>query len=214
LDLKTFVFVDSTLTRKDIRGYTNLNFCGPAKRGSFYGLGSSKKRIVLIDGVILYERSVWQREILYQISIGSEVYGCSSIGAIRASELDVYGMKGHGWIYSQFKSGAITADDEACLLYEISEGTIRKKTLPLVEIRWALHCLNINEDRELYRSTIADLSRISFYDRTAERVVRILRQRCGERLDHTFYENLITGRYDIKRLDAVSLLERINSSYI
>jgi hypothetical protein len=67
-------------------------------------------------------------------------------------------------------------------------------------------------EKEPYRAAMNDLSRISFYDRTVGVVVEILNRHCSEQLCDEFYDDLIAGRYDIKRLDALSLLHRINSS--
>lgn len=70
------------------------------------------RTIVIVDG--LFERcpAVWHKEIMYVIENGGVVVGCSSMGALRAVELSVYGMLGFGKVVEDFKAGRIADDDE------------------------------------------------------------------------------------------------------
>jgi len=49
---------------------------------------------------------------------GARVLGASSMGALRASELDIYGMEGIGLIYQAYKSGHLVSDDEVALTFD------------------------------------------------------------------------------------------------
>ena len=46
---------------------------------------------------------------------GITVVGGSSMGALRASELDDLGMVGIGYVYKAYRTGAITSDDDVAL---------------------------------------------------------------------------------------------------
>ena len=61
------------------------------------------------------------------------------MGALRASELDGFGMIGVGKIYACFKQGLIEADDEVAVAY--NPVTFAPVSDPLVNIRFALHSL-------------------------------------------------------------------------
>ena len=45
-----------------------------------------------------------------------EVFGASSMGALRASELDTLGMTGIGYCYEQYATGTIDSDDEVAVM--------------------------------------------------------------------------------------------------
>jgi len=48
---------------------------------------------------------------------GIHVFGAASIGALRAAELDVFGMRGIGDIYEAFRDGLLEDDDEVAVLH-------------------------------------------------------------------------------------------------
>ena len=47
-----------------------------------------------------------------------KVYGASSIGALRAVELEKFGMKGIGKIFELFKKNLINSDDEIAVTFD------------------------------------------------------------------------------------------------
>ena len=71
----------------------------PIQRGD---LGQAMKErpdiIAIIDGVFHQSSAVGHKEILNVIKNGVKVYGASSMGALRASELDTLGMVGVGYV--------------------------------------------------------------------------------------------------------------------
>jgi hypothetical protein len=84
--------------------------------------------IVLIDGVFHQRLSVWHKELLLALGKGIKVIGASSMGALRAAELDRYGAVGIGKIYQAYKSGRVTSD--AWVAMSFDPGTMRPLTLP------------------------------------------------------------------------------------
>ena len=57
---------------------------------------------------------------------GIHVYGAASIGALRAAELDAFGMRGIGRIYEDFREGVLEDDDEVAVLHGPEELAIRR----------------------------------------------------------------------------------------
>jgi hypothetical protein len=62
------------------------------------------------------------------------------MGALRASELDAYGMIGIGRIYRWYKDGVINSDDEVALVFHPE--TCKPLSEPLVNIRATLELLH------------------------------------------------------------------------
>ena len=80
----------------------------PIKRGDLnHDIKENPDIIGIIDGVFHQSSAVGHREILNVIKKGIEVYGASSMGALRASELDSLGMHGIGYVYNQYATGKI-----------------------------------------------------------------------------------------------------------
>jgi hypothetical protein len=92
----------------------------------------------IVDGYFHQTRAVRHKEILSVLARGVRVFGASSIGALRAAELDVFGMEGLGEIYQWFRSGRIEGDDEVALLHGEADDSYRAFSEPLVNIRATL----------------------------------------------------------------------------
>jgi len=92
----------------------------PACRGDIDALLGhlvSGDQIVLVDGIFGRETAVGHKELLRAVDIGVPVWGLGSMGAIRACELDRYGMKGYGVVYRQFATNSDFGDDEVALTH-------------------------------------------------------------------------------------------------
>jgi hypothetical protein len=118
----------------------------PARQGDIVTdvVTLAPSRIILIDGEFRQNLSVWHKEIIYALQYtGLEaIYGASSIGALRAAELDYLGMIGIGQIYQWYRDGVTEDDSEVALAYavhESPEGPIyHPSSVPLVDIRAAV----------------------------------------------------------------------------
>jgi hypothetical protein len=83
-------------------------FLPPARQGDVYRAVRDYRpsTIGLIDGVFATVPAVWHREILWAMAEARvRVFGAASMGALRAAELDVFGMVGIGKIYGSYCSG-------------------------------------------------------------------------------------------------------------
>lgn len=91
----------------------------PIKRGDLgQALNENPDIIGIIDGVFHQNSAVGHKEILKVIESGIEVYGASSMGALRASELDTLGMIGVGYVYEQYATGKVTSDDDVAVMLD------------------------------------------------------------------------------------------------
>ncbi len=92
--------------------------------------------VVIIDGVFYQTAPVRHKEILYLLEQGVTVVGAASMGALRAAELQPYGMIGLGTVYSAYRKGLIDADDEVAVAHD--PGDHRQLSNALVDIRAAI----------------------------------------------------------------------------
>src|SRR5688500_3968206 len=71
----------------------------PARRGAFDAISLDpvdQCAVALVDGIFGTVPAVAHREIIRAMRLGIAVWGLSSLGAIRAAELDHVGMRGYG----------------------------------------------------------------------------------------------------------------------
>jgi hypothetical protein len=131
------VFLGPSLPRKRAAEVLQADYRPPAKRGDIYQAAREGAEVIcLIDGVFFQECSVAHKEVIYALEAGARVLGASSMGALRASELDVYGMEGIGSIYQAYKSCRLASDDEVALTFD--PFSYAPTSEPLVNIRFNL----------------------------------------------------------------------------
>jgi hypothetical protein len=131
------VFLGPSCDQWEARSILEARYCPPAKRGDILRAVEAGARIIgLIDGVFLQDVAVAHREILHALRTGVRVVGASSMGALRAAELDVLGMEGVGKIYRAYRDGDLVADDEVALI--IDPATQTPLSEPLVNIRYTV----------------------------------------------------------------------------
>jgi hypothetical protein len=140
----------------------------PARQGDVWrALHDGAKAIALIDGVFEQAPSVWHHEILDALAEGVPVFGGASMGALRAAELQKFGMVGVGQIFRWYASGEIIDDAEVALLHADAEHQFRPLTIPQVNVRWsALQQLPRREAKRVIEAS----ANIFYQDRTIDRV--------------------------------------------
>ena len=112
--MKAVVFLGPTLPHADAAALIGAELRPPAAQGDiFRAVRAGAGAIGLIDGLFLDVASVWHREILHALSEGVHVFGAASMGALRAAELDGFGMRGVGAVYEAYRDGAWPGCDGA-----------------------------------------------------------------------------------------------------
>ena len=105
----------------------------PIKRGDLgHDMKENPDIIGIIDGVFHQNSSVGHKEILNVINNGVTVVGASSMGALRASELDSLGMKGIGYVYEQYATGKVASDDDVAVM--LDSETLEALSEPLINM--------------------------------------------------------------------------------
>ena len=171
MKLQTTIFAGPSLTPSAVqlineKGYALLP---PIKRGDLVTLldNGFRGRVVIADGVFQQVLSVGHREIMNAIAGGCEVYGVSSMGAIRAFELRNSGMRGYGKVYSLFFEFEDFMDDEVALLFGATP-PYRVMSEPLVHFRECINYLVIQEkiSQRAGQAIIGKMKELYFGERT------------------------------------------------
>ena len=107
----------------------------PIKRGDLgHDLNENPTIIGIIDGVFHQNSAVGHREILSALNKGIKVFGSSSMGALRASELDTLGMTGIGYVYNEYASGNVTSDDDVAVM--LDSESLEPLSEPLINMNY------------------------------------------------------------------------------
>ncbi|MCD6048038.1 MAG: TfuA-like protein [Gammaproteobacteria bacterium] len=200
MNIENIVFIDSTLSEAKAKEILpNAIYLPAIKAGDILKILFLKpKNILIIDGLFNQTASVKHKEILLALKCGINIFGASSMGALRAAELWPYGMIGHGLIYKSYKTHKITGDDEVA----ISFLNHKDKTVPLINIRFTLKEA-VKQSLITFRDAnkiINCLRKTPYYERTLETTEEILKP---YNLAEWFRNNYI----DQKKNDAIDLLK-------
>jgi hypothetical protein len=210
--MRVVVYTGTSISHDEARKILPADYRPPVKRNDIRKLLRSSPDIIgIIDGVFFDSAAVAHREIIEALNSGISVVGGSSMGALRASDLDTYGMTGVGKIYEMYRSWVIESDDEVAVTFDAE--TLEPLSIPLVNIRMTLdRAVNSGIlSRETARAIIETTKKIFYPDRSYHNITAqcirkgILRDQDREKLMDLFRNHEV----DIKRDDAVRVLEKI-----
>ena len=210
---KIVVFVGPSLDKEIAEGILDAEYMPPAKRGDLSKAANDGAEIVcLIDGVFFQDCAVAHREILYALKNGVRVVGASSMGALRASELDLYGMEGVGKIYELYKNGKLVSDDEVALFFD--PVYFRPLSEPLINIRYNLRIAEQGGaiDRDAGEKLLEIARSLYFPDRSYERILDLAEGVVDGDVLERFRMFLDHDMRDLKMEDAIEALERIRDT--
>ena len=137
--MMTVIFVGPTVPIALLRDRLDADYQPPAAQGDvFRAVEAGARFIGIIDGFFESVPSVWHKEILWAIDRGVHVFGSASMGALRAAELHVFGMRGVGRIFEAYRDGAYEDDDEVAVTHGPAEAGFVAVSEPMVNIRATL----------------------------------------------------------------------------
>lgn len=185
-------------------------YAPPVKRGDVPQADSEGFDIIgIIDGVFFRESAVSPRELMEVLKTGKKIYGASSMGALRASELDRYGMIGVGKIYQWYRNGTLNSDDEVALSFDSEEFIPISE--PLVNIRETIKkatdedVISQEESETIFKSAKS----LYFPERRWDKIIENSKKILGKDL-YNFSVFVKNKRVDIKKEDAILLLKKID----
>ncbi len=208
-----FVFLGPTLSQKRARSELDACYLPPAGQGDVYLAARQRPfAIGIVDGYFERVPSIWHKEILWALSHGIHVLGAASMGALRAVELQPFGMKGIGKIFDDFRRGVINDDDEVAVAHADEDHRFKALSEPMVNIRATLNAAE--QEGILPRAVgqqLITLAKRTFYpERSFSSLISQARQAGIESNSLHMLQHFVTShRIDQKGEDAVELVRAL-----
>jgi TfuA protein len=216
---KPVIFLGPSLTHEKARKILDADYRPPAKKGDFLRFAASANDLTivgLVDGYFLQDYPPSPIEV-YQLIMrkNTVVVGSASLGALRAVELEKFGMIGIGKIFELYKKGIIDADDEVAVTFAEERQSLQSEAM--IDIRFNLF---IAQRRgiidEITKRAIARIAKsIYFPYRNYEDILDQTKNLYPE-MEHgleSFRSYIRNNRRSLKEQDAIRLIEYIKSHY-
>ena len=206
---KIIVYLGLSILEDEAKTILDADYRPPVKRGDILKAISEKPDIIgIIDGAFHHTPAVAHKEIMKALDKGITVVGGSSMGALRASELDDLGMIGIGYVYRAYRSGEITSDDDVALSFDPVNQVPLSEALVNVDYK-----LNLAVDEgiitEEERDYIHNIAKEIYYPKRSYQ--NIFSKVEMEDKKKTKLIDFILKEKDIKYLDAIEVLEYIKN---
>ncbi|WP_410508374.1 TfuA-related McrA-glycine thioamidation protein [Methanosarcina hadiensis] len=209
---KAVIFTGNSISHEDAKKILTANYQPPVRRFQLEKFVQQGYKVIgIIDGIFFDRAAVGHREIISALNTGVKVVGGASMGALRASELDIHGMTGIGKVYEWYRDGVIESDDEVAV--STNPDTFEPISVPLVNIRETLKAamaagiINGREHEGLLELAIntyyPDRSYLGLTKEGAKKGL-IPEEKRKKLLDFC-----INSGIDVKRQDAVLVLETV-----
>ena len=140
---KPIIFLGPSLSHEKARKIFDADYRAPARKGDFLRLAADfdvvEMAVGFIDGVFLQDYPPTPIEVYHLArKNGVLLAGAASLGALRAVELEKFGMIGIGKIFQLYKTGKLNADDEVAVTFA-SEGDYQLQSEAMIDIRYNLY---------------------------------------------------------------------------
>jgi len=209
---RAVIFTGNSISHEDAKKILRANYQPPIRRFQLEKFVRQGYKVIgIIDGIFFDRAAVGHREILSALNAGVRVVGGASMGALRASELDIHGMVGVGKVYEWYRDGIIESDDEVAV--STNPDTFEPISVPLVNIRETLKAaLDTGIVSEKEQDALLDLAINTYYpDRsylglTKEGAKKGL---IPEEKRKQLLDFCLSSEVDVKRQDAVLVLETV-----
>lgn len=224
---RPIIFIGPSLNHDKARRIFQADYRAPAKKGDLMMLLTSYSNsteepnstnfVGLVDGLFLQDYPPTPIEVYQLLSNKNfHVVGGASIGALRAIELEKFGMVGIGKIFELFRNGATDADDEVAVTFQQGAGgDIQSEAM--IDIRFNLFVAcrkQIIADR-VKRAIAKTAKSIYFPYRNYTHVLEQTRLDFPElstQLD-SFSAYINENRLSLKEHDAIKVVEYIKDAY-
>ena len=211
--MTAYVFTGPTLSPEAARAVWDAKYLPPVAHGDVYRVALRRPTAIgIIDGYFEGVPSVWHKEILWAMSQGIHVFGSASMGALRAAELDRFGMIGVGEIYEAYRDGRLEDDDEVTVVHGPAELGYRAATEAMVNIRHTLaKAAQAGILRADTRNALIRIAKSLFYKDRDWHYERLLDAATAQALPsgelQALRDWLPDGRVNQKRDDALAMLD-------
>ena len=214
---KPIVYLGPTLSREEATKILDADYRDPAKKGDFLMLSrdsDEKKYVGFVDGVFLHDYPPSPIEVYHLATRKNiELIGASSLGALRAVELEKFGMKGIGKIFQLYKNGIINADDEVAVTFVRENNILQSEAM--IDIRFNLFLaykkgIITNQTKK----RIAKIAKnIYFPFRNYEDIIKLTHKQFPSIYNEleSFRSYILKNRDSLKARDAIKLLKYLKT---
>ena len=218
---KPIIFLGPSLSHEKARKIFDADYRPPARKGDFLRLAADfdvvEMAIGFVDGVFLQDYPPTPIEVYHLArKDGVLLVGAASLGALRAVELEKFGMVGIGKIFQLYKTGKVNADDEVAVTFA-SEGDYQLQSEAMIDIRYNLYLAHkkgvINEKA---KSMLVRLAKeIYFPHRKYTYILEEARNRYPilESEINSFGSYIRSNRKSLKEMDAIRLVKYLKEHY-
>lgn len=209
--MRPVVFLGPSLPREEAEAVLDADYRPPVKRGDLSGL-ENVEVVGIIDGVFLQSCSVGHREILSLLNRKVRMIGGGSMGALRAAEMNHYGMIGVGRVFEMYAKGEIQGDDEVALVFDPE--TMEPLSEPLVNMRFFLdQAVADGTIGPEQRTTVLEKLRSVYYPRRTKGSFERMAAEVLDESEREAFQRYFTIYYrDIKREDALTVLDAVKKA--
>ena len=218
---KPIIFLGPSLSHEKARKIFDADYRPPARKGDFLRLAADfdvvEMAIGFVDGVFLQDYPPTPIEVYHLArKNGVLLVGAASLGALRAVELEKFGMVGIGKIFQLYKTGKVNADDEVAVTFA-SEGDYQLQSEAMIDIRYNLYLAHkkgvINEKA---KSMLVRLAKeIYFPHRKYTYILEEAKNRYPmlESEINSFGSYIRSNRKSLKEMDAIRLVKYLKEHY-
>ena len=218
---KPIIFLGPSLSHEKARKIFDADYRPPARKGDFLRLAADfdvvEMAIGFVDGVFLQDYPPTPIEVYHLArKNGVLLVGAASLGALRAVELEKFGMVGIGKIFQLYKTGKVNADDEVAVTFA-SEGDYQLQSEAMIDIRYNLYLAHkkgvINEKA---KSMLVRLAKeIYFPHRKYTYILEEARNKYPmlESEINSFGSYVRSNRKSLKEMDAIRLVKYLKEHY-
>lgn len=208
---RTVVFLGPSLPQAQAaRLHPTAEWHPPIQRGDLDDLMREPPGMAgIVDGLLFQSFAISPKEVLRLLRAEWTVYGSSSIGALRAVELERYGMRGIGTVFEMYRSGAIDGDDEVAMVYSADGRTGLSDALVSIRCGLALACQRGVVSQHSAAVLTRCAKRLYFPDRSWRRVIAECRGRVADADLAALTAFIEAECCDVKRDDAIALVKTL-----
>jgi TfuA protein len=225
---KPIIFIGPSLNHDKARKIFQADYRAPAKKGDLIMLLTSTfsnsvevpnftNFVGLVDGLFLQDYPPTPIEVYLLLSNKNfHVVGGASIGALRAVELEKFGMVGIGKIFELFRNGATDADDEVAVTFQQgARGDIQSEAMIDIRFNLFVACRRKIITGRVKRVIAKTAKSIYFPYRNYTHILEQTRLEFPElstQLD-SFSAYINENRLSLKEYDAIKVVEYIKDAY-
>jgi hypothetical protein len=219
---KPIIFLGPSLSPEKARKIFDADYRPPARKGDFLRLvadfAAVEMTVGFIDGVFLQDYPPTPIEVYHLArKNGVLLAGAASLGALRAVELEKFGMVGIGKIFQLYKMGKLDADDEVAVTFATEEGDYQLQSEAMIDIRYNLYLAHKKEviSKKAKNVLVKLAKEIYFPHRKYTYILEEAKNRYPvfESEITSFGSYIRSNRKSLKEMDAIRLVKYLKGRY-